>query len=295
MHFDPMKILASALLWSCLGASNLVFGNELNGPSGDSTRAVGFFVTATGTQSGLDNEVTATFTLTGTVDDGDGNDIVAFQIFDDLSLVGSATVSVPVGQSQAFTRTIVWTGPIGAGATGVGLYLIDTPGTTTLSYVDPFVFGDLPLSLSKSAPATADAGDQITYTITYGNPTPTPRNNVMIRDIVPTGTTFVSATDGGTAAGIEVRWNIGTLAANTTGQTVQFTVNVTAAPGSQVVNQTYSIRADDVPALRGVPTTTVVSGPVPIASIPVPILGLPGLLALLSAIVVVGLVSMRRF
>jgi uncharacterized repeat protein (TIGR01451 family) len=289
-----MSGLSKVLILLCLATTNVGAADQLNGPGGDQIRAIGLLNSAVGAQEGLDNEVTAIFSLTGTTDDGGGNDDVSFTIFDDFNVVGSSSVSVPVGQTQTFTRTINWQGTIGAGAPGVGLYLIDAPGTDQLAFIDPFFLdGELPLSLSKAAPATVAAGGQITYTISYGNPTAAPRANVVIRDSIPVGTTFVSATGGGTLIGNQVRWNIGALPANTVGQTVQFTVNLTFATAT-VVNQNYTITADGVAAVAGTPTITAVEAAPPIPSEPIATLSLPGFLALLAAICLIGLTALRR-
>src|SRR5439155_9350985 len=65
--------------------------------------------------------------------------------------------------------------------------------------------------------------DQLTYTITYANPSSVTLTNVTITSPVPAGTTFVSATGGGTQSAGTVTWSIGTLAAAASGS-VTFTV-----------------------------------------------------------------------
>ncbi|HKS22733.1 MAG TPA: C25 family cysteine peptidase [Thermoanaerobaculia bacterium] len=67
--------------------------------------------------------------------------------------------------------------------------------------------------------------DQLTYTITYANPSSVQITNAVITSPVPSGTTFVSATGGGTQSAGTVTWNIGTLAAGASGS-VTFTVSV---------------------------------------------------------------------
>jgi len=115
------------------------------------------------------------------------------------------------------------------------------------------------LTISKSAPSTVASGSNLTYTITYGNSGNAGANSVVIRDTVPAGTTFVSATNGGVFSGGVVTWNIGTVAAGTTGQTVSFTVQVTATAGT-VTNSNYTIEATSVPPVAGSPVSTTVTG-----------------------------------
>jgi uncharacterized repeat protein (TIGR01451 family) len=118
--------------------------------------------------------------------------------------------------------------------------------------------GSIPnLTISKSAPATISSGQNLTYTISYGNNGSAGATGVSIRDTIPSGATFVSATGGGTAASGVVTWNIGALNAGATG-TVSFTVTVTAASGA-VTNSNFSIQATGVPAVAGNPIATSVT------------------------------------
>ena len=80
-----------------------------------------------------------------------------------------------------------------------------TQGTT----VDPLV--DLSLTKTDSVdPVTA--GTNLTYTLTATNAGPSVAHNVSITDAVPAGTSFVSASGGGTLAAGMVTWSIGDLA-----------------------------------------------------------------------------------
>ena len=119
--------------------------------------------------------------------------------------------------------------------------------------------GQSGLTISKSAPETVTSGSNLTYTITYGNTGNTNATGVVIKDTVPAGTSFVSATGGGTLSAGVVTWNIGTVNAGVTGQTVSFTVNVTATSGT-VTNTTYSIEAGDISPVAGSPVSTTVQG-----------------------------------
>ncbi|MBI3950757.1 MAG: DUF11 domain-containing protein, partial [Acidobacteria bacterium] len=123
------------------------------------------------------------------------------------------------------------------------------------------VFGEITaaqvLTISKRAPASVNPGASLTYTITYGNSGATAATNVVIKDTVPAGTTFISATDGGAFSNGVVTWNIGTVNAGVTGRTVSFTVGVTAASGT-IVNDNYTIQGDGIPPVRGAAVTTTI-------------------------------------
>lgn len=71
-------------------------------------------------------------------------------------------------------------------------------------------------------------GEQLTYTIGVSNAGPADAEDVIVSDALPAGTTFVSATSGGTEAGGTVTWNVGTLA---NGASTSFDVTVEVDPG----------------------------------------------------------------
>ncbi len=117
------------------------------------------------------------------------------------------------------------------------------------------------LTVSKSAAATIPSGSNLTYTINYGNTGSIAATNVVIRDPLPVGTTFVSATNGGTLVAGHVVFNIGTVNAGTINQTVSFTVTVNTADGGTVENNNYTIEGDGVSPIPGPPVTTNVTAP----------------------------------
>src|SRR6266403_2040908 len=101
---------------------------------------------------------------------------------------------------------------------------------------------------ASGLPAQARAGGTVSYTLTFGNPgSAAVAANLSFP--LPVGTTFVSASNGGTSSAGTVTWSLGTVAAGTAGRrTVVVQVVTTAVAGSQL--------AADA-ALRN-PTTQVV-------------------------------------
>ncbi|HEY9853283.1 MAG TPA: DUF11 domain-containing protein, partial [Leptolyngbyaceae cyanobacterium] len=89
---------------------------------------------------------------------------------------------------------------------------------------------------TKTGPSTVAPGGTISYTITTVNNGPSPATNVVIRDTLPAGVTFSSASDGGTFAdGVVTFPAIPSLAS---GASVTRTITVTApSSGGPLVNR----------------------------------------------------------
>lgn len=77
----------------------------------------------------------------------------------------------------------------------------------------------LELSLADGSGDPAVAGSELTYEVTFGNPTGSAASNSVLRMAVPAGTTFVSATGGG-VLGIDdvVEWSLGTIGGASSGE-----------------------------------------------------------------------------
>lgn len=92
----------------------------------------------------------------------------------------------------------------------------------------------LRLSLAPD-PGPAVPGEPFSYTLTYGNVGLTTPSGVELRMPVPEGTTFASATGGGSESGGVVHWNLGMLAPGAGGQ-VRLTVDVSGGlPDGQLL------------------------------------------------------------
>ena len=118
--------------------------------------------------------------------------------------------------------------------------------TPALPPVDPAVV------VTTTAPATAATGSQLTYSISYTNGGPNASTDAVLKDVLPTGLQFVSASDGGTYSGTSrtVRWNLGTVNVGFSG-TRTLVVRVTASAGSTITNSATVVA----------PLTTSVSTP----------------------------------
>jgi uncharacterized repeat protein (TIGR01451 family) len=156
-----------------------------------------------------------------------------------LALFGASSLFAVSGQTPRFAAPAASTG-------GARIGRLTTSG------------GGPVLTISKSAPSSVLTGQNLTYTITYGNTGDASASGVVIQDTVPSGTTFVSATGGGTLVAGVVGWNIGSVNAGVAGQTVSFTVAVIAASGG-INNTAYSIQAIGVSPVAGSPVATAVT------------------------------------
>lgn len=150
------------------------------------------------------------------------------------------------------------------------------------------------LAIAKTAPATAAAGGNVNYTITVSNAGPDVATTVTITDVLPVGTTFVSATPSqGTCNGTTtVTCNVGPLAAGAS-TTVALIVRLDATAGS--VSNTASVattaETDSNLANNAATATTTVSAAVAVA--PIPTLSEWLLLALAGLLSGVALLRMR--
>lgn len=117
------------------------------------------------------------------------------------------------------------------------------------------------LAVTKTdTPDPVTVARTIAYTISFQNTGTASATGVFIRDTLPPGTTFDSATGGGSLAGGVVSWNIGTLPAGGSG-VVQMTVRLSSsvAAGATITNGGYSIESAETGVVAGAPVTTTVA------------------------------------
>jgi uncharacterized repeat protein (TIGR01451 family) len=126
----------------------------------------------------------------------------------------------------------------------------------------------LTLGLDDSADAVAP-GDDLTYTLTYGNRGAGTLTGTTLRLPLPAGTTFVAASEGGVLAGGAVQWTIGSLAGGASGRRqAVVTVDAGAMQGSLLVVDPAVISGTGALAEEGraVASTSVRTGaPMPLA------------------------------
>jgi len=190
--------------------------------------------------------------------------LAVFGSHEDIGISADGQLAILTGNAGVNANTAFVRAPFTtAGATVFNVQIPGGRGSGAVRFLPPGLAAGL--TISKSGPATAPSGTNITYTITYGNTGGAAANNVVIRDPLPAGTSFVSATGGGTNVAGVVTFNIGTINAGVTGQTVSFTVNVTASSGN-ISNVNYTIEGTGVPPIPGPPVFTQIGGVGPTAT-----------------------------
>jgi uncharacterized repeat protein (TIGR01451 family) len=148
--------------------------------------------------------------------------------------LSGSTVSWSVGslaadESGSVQMTVLVDSPLPNGTTITNdSYSIDSNETAPVNgaAISTTVTSMPLLSISNSdAPDPVVAGATLTYTLDYGNTGNADATAILLTDIIPANTTFVSATSGGTLSGSTVTWTLGSLAAGDSGS-VQMTVGV---------------------------------------------------------------------
>lgn len=100
------------------------------------------------------------------------------------------------------------------------------------------------LALTKTGLKTYVAGKQLTYALTVTNSGTTTASGGLVRDTLPSGTTFASSDGNCTASGQDVICRFGTMAAAAT-TTINLTVDVEAGTTGDLTNQA-SVEANEV-------------------------------------------------
>lgn len=108
------------------------------------------------------------------------------------------------------------------------------------------------VTVTKSAPLRTNAVNY-TYTLNYSNTGQSTALTSVLTDVLPAGTTFVSATGGGINASNTVTWALGNLAAAASGSV---TVTVSALEGTYSNTATMAFKASNTPKTSSSNTTS---------------------------------------
>ena len=136
---------------------------------------------------------------------------------------GGVTWNLPdlgPGRSHAVTLTVQAASPIANGtvlSNDVTITSAETgalPVQTTDVTVDSSPVLELDKTVSRK---TADAGDQLVYTLSYRNIGSDIATNVELQDVLPPLTSYVFASSGGVSAGQQIDWSLGSLPVGASG------------------------------------------------------------------------------
>jgi len=156
------------------------------------------------------------------------------------------------GQSKQFKATLR--------AEKTGQYInkvVATAGNLTANASTTTVVNQPVLTITKSAPEKRYVGNSITYNITVTNTGDAPANLLVVKDTVPEGTRFVSATNGGKLSADKVIWNLGTLKAD-----FKNTVSMTVMPASSgIVRNTATASAVCAEGVKSSASTNIIGIP----------------------------------
>ncbi|MCL4367776.1 MAG: Ig-like domain-containing protein, partial [Actinobacteria bacterium] len=145
------------------------------------------------------------------------------------------TDTIPAG--SVLTNTVSITGD------GYEPNTANNRATAVLTVTNPAYDLYVSKGLASGVPA---AGEVVTYSISFGNSGPTAATNVLISDVLPLATTFVTATRGWanvpfpptTVSGNHLTWNVGTLSPWAYQDAIQVVVRLsdTLLPGDWLTN-----------------------------------------------------------
>jgi uncharacterized repeat protein (TIGR01451 family) len=218
MNKSKLQIFFAAAL--CLSLPILSWADLTNTASATYKDAASNSYTATS------NTVTVTVTLgtkpsitSATAMNGDIGVALNYQIVASNSPTSYNATSLPAGVTINTATGLISGTPTASGPSTVNLSATNAAGTGTATLtltVRPAAV----ITLTKSSNLTSAAsGATVTFTIQYQNTTAGAASNVVITDVVPTGSTLVSGSisNGGSINSNTITWTVGTVAGNGSG------------------------------------------------------------------------------
>jgi uncharacterized repeat protein (TIGR01451 family) len=205
------------------------------------------------------------FVTVGTADPGTGT-ITNYYLDDDTSNPNDTGDGVAFGDSG-----VEMSDPSGTVSVAQSLYVTlpgsGSMGSTVLNWSEnplqaatavQILSNDHALTLAKTADSpTVAPGEYLTYTLTVLHSHPdTVTHGVVLSDVVPLGTTFITATGPYTLAGSTVEW-FAPILANGAEWEVQLVVQIPATTTMKSVNNvTYAVRSEEVEIVWGTAVST---------------------------------------
>src|SRR5205823_5284288 len=136
-----------------------------------------------------------------------------------ITITALISAAVPNGTTDTDTATVTST-------------TTDSNAANNMATFDTMVNASADLAITKTGPATANAGANVTYTLSVTNNGPSDAQNVLLTDTLPAGETFMSASEG-SGGGTSYVDLVGTFAAGATRTiTLVAMINPTVANGT---------------------------------------------------------------
>jgi hypothetical protein len=172
-----------------------------------------------------------------------------------------------------------------------GATISDSQGVGTITN-DDGVVTSADLSITKTGPSTAVTNANIVYTLTVSNAGPSSASGVTVTDVLPAGTTFVSAvpSQGSCSGTTTVTCALGALA-NAGTATIALTVKTPSVPGP--LTNSASVTALEVDPTPANTTASAVTAVAAAAPADVPTLSLNALLFLAAMLAAAAALKLR--
>lgn len=146
--------------------------------------------------------------------------------------------------------------------------MTNNEGKRVSSSVSTTVAANPILSLTKSVDKTlAGPGDTLTYTLSLNNTGNGSASSVVLNDVIPANTTFISATPTATSAPSvggtgTVSWTVGTFASGSSSYTIKVKINSPLTNGSvTAITNSASGTSTQIPTFSSNSVTTTVAYP----------------------------------
>ncbi|HSP17691.1 MAG TPA: Calx-beta domain-containing protein [Thermoanaerobaculia bacterium] len=170
-----------------------------------------------------------------------------------------------------------------------------TPGNNAATAVTNVAspVGSADLAITKTGAATAMTSTNVIYTITATNNGPSAATNVTVTDILPAGTSFVSAvpSQGSCSGTSTVTCSIGSLATSASA-VITLTIKMPAAPAS--ISNTATVTASESDPNTGNNTATANTNVTIVAPAAIPALSTWALLLLGALLGVVAIIRLQQ-
>ncbi len=198
----------------------------------------------------------------------------------------SETIAVQVIGETDFEANETFFVDLSAATTGTAS-VADNQGAGTIVNDDGPIAD---LSIAKTGPSQVTVGQNVEYTITVTNSGPQDASNVVVTDVIPTGTTFVSATasQGSCSGTTTVVCNLGAIA---NGGTATISLIVTAPPTPITFTNTATVA--NTPETDPIPGNNAGSAPAVAGLGSIPTASELGLAALGAALLALALMKLR--